>query len=242
MRAESLQPNVRGRSIPAWVGAWARALRSDWATQLVTALVAFEFVYLIWTVWHFGGGPMVVSDVAPIPVGLASAILAWRAWRVTRRRGLLVLESVYHRVHWPFRQRLVAHCMGANGSRRWRQENPHTSPAPLYRENGTGRLVNSCLVLGVEIQGRAVTTIEGLTGAGGLHPVQRAFIDHDAVQCGFCTPGQVMAAVALLEADPAPDESAIRRHMSGNLCRCGTYPRIAAAIRSMGAARGTDGR
>lgn len=71
-------------------------------------------------------------------------ILGWRAWRVVRRHGLVVLESVYHRVHWPYRQRLVAHCMGANGSRRWRQDLPHSSPAPLYREVHTGRLVNPC--------------------------------------------------------------------------------------------------
>jgi len=95
-----------------------------------------------------------------------------------------------------------------------------------------GRVVYACLTITNACEGAEVTTIEGLAVPGGLHPVQRAFIDHDAVQCGFCTPGQVLAAVALLAATPVPDESEIRRAMSGNLCRCGTYPRIVAAIRA----------
>jgi aerobic-type carbon monoxide dehydrogenase small subunit (CoxS/CutS family) len=89
-------------------------------------------------------------------------------------------------------------------------------------------------------EGSQVRTIEGVGTPGELHPVQRAFIDHDAVQCGFCTPGQVMAAIALLDADPDPGLETIRRAMSGNLCRCGTYPRIAAAIRA--AAQAQAGR
>ena len=96
-----------------------------------------------------------------------------------------------------------------------------------------GRVVYSCLTITNACEGSSVTTIEGLAAPGALHPMQRAFIDHDAVQCGFCTPGQVLAAVALLEETPLPDESQIRRAMSGNLCRCGTYPRILAAIRSV---------
>ena len=96
-----------------------------------------------------------------------------------------------------------------------------------------GRPVYSCLTITNACAGATVTTIEGLAAPGALHPMQRAFIDNDAVQCGFCTPGQVLAAVALLAESPVPDESQIRRAMSGNLCRCGTYPRIAAAIRSV---------
>ena len=96
-----------------------------------------------------------------------------------------------------------------------------------------GRTVYSCLTITNACAGANVTTIEGLAAPGALHPMQRAFIDNDAVQCGFCTPGQVLAAVALLAESPVPDESEIRRAMSGNLCRCGTYPRIAAAIRSV---------
>ena len=96
-----------------------------------------------------------------------------------------------------------------------------------------GRVVYSCLTITNACAGSGITTIEGLAAPGELHPVQRAFIDHDAVQCGFCTPGQVLAVVALLSDVPAPDESQIRRAMSGNLCRCGTYPRIAQAIRAL---------
>ena len=106
-----------------------------------------------------------------------------------------------------------------------------------------GRAVYSCLTITNACAGASITTIEGLATAGALHPVQRAFIDHDAVQCGFCTPGQVLAAVALLAATPVPDESQIRRGLSGNLCRCGTYPRIAQAIRAVsGQLEATDGR
>lgn len=99
-----------------------------------------------------------------------------------------------------------------------------------------GDPVYACLTLTMAAAGARVTTIEGVAPAGALHPVQQAFIAHDAVQCGFCTPGQVMAAIALLHDDPDPDDEAIRRGMSGNLCRCGTYPRIVAAIRSAAAA------
>jgi aerobic-type carbon monoxide dehydrogenase small subunit (CoxS/CutS family) len=99
--------------------------------------------------------------------------------------------------------------------------------------------VYACLTLTIGCEGARVTTIEGLgdPGAGdappALHPVQRAFLEHDAVQCGFCTPGQILAVVALLARHPRPDDETIRRAMSGNLCRCGTYPRIAAAIRAL---------
>jgi len=93
--------------------------------------------------------------------------------------------------------------------------------------------VYSCLVLTRACQDAEVVTIEGIASSGELHPVQRAFVEHDAVQCGFCTPGQVLAAVALLREQPDPSEAAIRAAMSGNLCRCGTYPRIVAAIRSL---------
>lgn len=104
--------------------------------------------------------------------------------------------------------------------------------------------VYACLTLTMACDGARVTTIEGVASADGtLHPVQRAFVEHDAVQCGFCTPGQVMAAVALLARDPSPDADAIRTGMGGNLCRCGTYPRIAVAIRAAAdAMRATDGR
>ncbi len=95
-----------------------------------------------------------------------------------------------------------------------------------------GRRVNSCLTLAVRSQGKAITTIEGLADADGeLHPMQAAFLDHDGFQCGYCTPGQIMSAVALVaEGRPLSDE-AVKEWMSGNICRCGAYPNIRAAIK-----------
>ena len=94
-----------------------------------------------------------------------------------------------------------------------------------------GRRTLSCLTLAVAAQGKAVTTIEGLAGAAGtLHPMQQAFVDNDAFQCGYCTPGQIMSAVALVEEGHAHDAASIREGMSGNLCRCAAYPNIVAAV------------
>lgn len=94
-----------------------------------------------------------------------------------------------------------------------------------------GKRVLSCLMLVAQCDGREVTTIEGLSGDDGLHPVQEAFIRHDGFQCGFCTPGQIMSAVALLAEGRAGSDEEIREFMSGNICRCGAYPNIVAAIR-----------
>jgi aerobic-type carbon monoxide dehydrogenase small subunit (CoxS/CutS family) len=94
----------------------------------------------------------------------------------------------------------------------------------------------SCLTLTAACDGREIGTIEGLAGDGKLHPVQQAFIDHDALQCGFCTPGQILAAVALLDRQPHPSEEEVRRGMSGNLCRCGAYPKILRAVAAAAAA------
>ena len=94
-----------------------------------------------------------------------------------------------------------------------------------------GKSVNSCLTLAFTAQGHAITTIEGLASAGGdLHPLQQAFIDHDAFQCGYCTSGQIMSGIACIESGHAGSEDAIREFMSGNLCRCAAYPNIVAAI------------
>lgn len=93
-----------------------------------------------------------------------------------------------------------------------------------------GRRVNSCLTLAVMTDGAEITTIEGLGKGGTLHPVQQAFIDHDAFQCGYCTPGQICSAVGLLAEGRAGNADEIRELMSGNLCRCGAYPNIIAAI------------
>lgn len=95
-----------------------------------------------------------------------------------------------------------------------------------------GRRVLSCLTLGAQVEGREVTTIEGIGSAEALHPVQQAFIDCDAFQCGACTAGQVMSAVALLDEDGWESADDVRELMSGNLCRCGAYPRIVDAVMS----------
>jgi len=92
-----------------------------------------------------------------------------------------------------------------------------------------GRPVNSCLLFVGAVAGRPIVTIEGLS-AGGLSPLQQAFLAEDGLQCGFCTPGQIVSATALLEANPDPDRDEIRAAMSGNLCRCGAYPKIELAI------------
>jgi carbon-monoxide dehydrogenase small subunit len=93
-----------------------------------------------------------------------------------------------------------------------------------------GALVNSCLVLAVEIQGRSVTTIEGIAGPGGLHPLQVKFLEHAALQCGFCTPGFIVAAKALLDQNPHPTEHEVRHWLAGNLCRCTGYDKIVRAV------------
>ncbi|HWE04573.1 MAG TPA: (2Fe-2S)-binding protein [Tepidisphaeraceae bacterium] len=94
-----------------------------------------------------------------------------------------------------------------------------------------GRRVNSCLTLAVMVAGKDVTTIEGLARGDTLHPVQAAFIEHDAFQCGYCTPGQICSAVGLLAEGHAKSPDDIREEMSGNICRCGAYPNIVAAVR-----------
>jgi xanthine dehydrogenase YagT iron-sulfur-binding subunit len=104
-----------------------------------------------------------------------------------------------------------------------------------------GRRVLSCLTLAATCDGRDVTTIEGLSANGHLHPLQSAFASCDALQCGYCTPGQIMSAVALLHEGRAGSDAEIREYMSGNLCRCGAYAGIVAAIREVAAGTASDG-
>ena len=93
-----------------------------------------------------------------------------------------------------------------------------------------GRIVTSCLVLGVEAQGKDITTIEGVASAEGLHPVQQAFLENAALQCGICTPGFIVASKALLDREPDADEGRIRHWLAGNLCRCTGYDKIVRAV------------
>ncbi len=142
-----------------------------------------------------------------------------------------------------------------NGEQRRLKVSPWTSLLDLLRENlhltGTkkgcdhgqcgactvlldGVRINSCLALAVTKDGASVTTVEGLAGSDGtLHPIQEAFIEHDAFQCGYCTPGQLCSAVGLIEEGHAHTDEEIREQMSGNICRCGAYPNIVAAIREV---------
>ena len=96
-----------------------------------------------------------------------------------------------------------------------------------------GKRINSCLTLAVMKDGSDITTIEGLAGENGLHPLQTAFIEHDAYQCGYCTPGQICSAVGLMKEGRAKTADDIRELMSGNICRCGAYPNIVDAIRDV---------
>lgn len=96
-----------------------------------------------------------------------------------------------------------------------------------------GKAVSSCIVLALEADGRQVETIEGLEDANGLHPIQSAFVEKGAIQCGFCTSGMVMSSKGLLDQNPSPDEHQIRKAISGNLCRCTGYQKIVEAVESV---------
>lgn len=94
-----------------------------------------------------------------------------------------------------------------------------------------GRPARSCQTKAAAVDGRRITTIEGIEDRGALHPVQEAFLEADALQCGYCTPGMIVTGVALLQKNPNPSDAEIMQAMQGNICRCGTYPRIVAAVR-----------
>lgn len=97
-----------------------------------------------------------------------------------------------------------------------------------------GRMVDSCLVLGVEAEGKSITTVEGIASSDGLHPVQQAFLEEAALQCGICTPGFIVAAKALLDREPDADEDRVRHWLAGNLCRCTGYDKIVRAVLQAG--------
>jgi xanthine dehydrogenase YagT iron-sulfur-binding subunit len=101
-----------------------------------------------------------------------------------------------------------------------------------------GRRVNSCFTLAIATQGKDVRTIEGLANGDQLHPMQAAFLEHDGFQCGYCTPGQIMSAVGMLNERRPTDDASVREWMSGNICRCGAYANIAVAIQSVAGAKG----
>jgi carbon-monoxide dehydrogenase small subunit len=103
-----------------------------------------------------------------------------------------------------------------------------------------GRAVKSCTLLALQAAGREITTIEGLARDGGLHPIQHAFVEHHGLQCGFCTPGMILTAADLLSQDDAPDDTAIRRALRGNYCRCTGYQTIVESVRAAAAAMRGD--
>ena len=115
----------------------------------------------------------------------------------------------------------------------------HSPMSPLLVGFIRVAIAAPCLLLAARCEGKAITTIEGLARDAELHPMQAAFIAHDGFQCGYCTPGQIMSAVALVEEGRALSDDAIREWMSGNICRCGAYPNIVAAIKD--AAAGEEG-
>jgi aerobic-type carbon monoxide dehydrogenase small subunit (CoxS/CutS family) len=94
-----------------------------------------------------------------------------------------------------------------------------------------GQATRSCVTRLAAVSGKTITTIEGIEKNGRLHPIQEAFLEADALQCGYCTPGMILSSIALLSKNPTPTEQQIVRFMEGNICRCGTYPRIVSAIR-----------
>ncbi len=141
-----------------------------------------------------------------------------------------------------------------NGEKRALRIDPRTTLLDLLRENlgltGTkkgcdmgqcgactvlvdGVRIDSCLALAAQHDGRSITTIEGLSSGSTLHPVQEAFLEADAFQCGYCTPGQILSCIGFLREGGANDDAGIREGMSGNICRCGAYPNIVAAVRSL---------
>jgi len=103
-----------------------------------------------------------------------------------------------------------------------------------------GKTAYACMLLAIDVQGRKITTIEGLANGDNLHPVQEAFIEEDAYQCGFCTPGHIMAVTGLLKRNPNPSMNEVKAGVSGNLCRCAAYPHIFAA--ALSAAKKTGGK
>jgi aerobic-type carbon monoxide dehydrogenase small subunit (CoxS/CutS family) len=132
------------------------------------------------------------------------------------------------RVHVPPRRTLLdtlRQSLGLTGSKRVCDEGTCGACTVIVDD----RPVYACMTLAIACEGKRVDTIEGLATGGELHPVQRAFIEADAFQCGFCTPGQIMSVVALLRSVPAPSEDDVRRAVAGNLCRCGAYPNIVSA-------------
>jgi carbon-monoxide dehydrogenase small subunit len=135
------------------------------------------------------------------------------------------LVSVEVEAHWTL-LRVIRDELGLTGTKEGCGEGDCGACTVLVDD----RAVNSCLILAVDVDGKAITTIEGLTQGDELHPLQKAFIEKGAVQCGFCTPGMILTAKALLDQNPHPTEEEVRFAIAGNLCRCTGYAKIVEAI------------
>ena len=172
-------------------------------------------------------GFMVVSGVATMPIGAEAS--AQPRPRSTRREVKLRVNGRSIAAELEPRVTLLDFLrdrVGLTGTKKGCNEGACGTCTVLV----DGRRMNACLTLAVQCEGSEVTTIEGIADDGRLHAVQQAFIDHDAFQCGYCTPGQIVSAVACIAEGHAGTEEEVREWMSGNICRCAAYPQITAAI------------
>lgn len=159
----------------------------------------------------------------------AAAAAAEPASAATRARVRIKVNGTMHAADLESRVTLLDYLhdrLGLTGTRRGCNEGACGACTVLI----DGKRMNACLTLAAQCDGREVTTVEGIAQGDKLHPVQQAFIDHDAFQCGYCTPGQIVSAVACIQEGHAGSEAEVREWMSGNLCRCSCYPQITAAV------------
>jgi len=158
-----------------------------------------------------------VADAVALPVGLKEAVIQLnvnsRAYRLKVRSNWTLLEVLRRE-------------LGLTGTKKGCDR----SGCGACTVNVDGKAIYACSILAIGMEGKKIVTIEGLADGGTLHPIQKSFSEHGGYQCGFCTSGQVMAAKALLERNPKPTEKEVRAALSGNLCRCGAYPKIIESV------------
>jgi len=163
-----------------------------------------------------------VADAVALPVGLKEAVIQLnvnsRAYRLKVRSNWTLLEVLRRE-------------LGLTGTKKGCDR----SGCGACTVNVDGKAIYACSILAIGMEGKKIVTIEGLADGGTLHPIQKSFSEHGGYQCGFCTSGQVMAAKALLERNPKPTEKEVRAALSGNLCRCGAYPKIIESVLGAGA-------
>ncbi|MDB5427052.1 MAG: yagT [Phenylobacterium sp.] len=171
-----------------------------------------------------------VTGAAALPLAASAAPVARKAGSSSKMDMTLTINGRDHRLSLDPRTTLLdalREHVGLTGSKKGCDQ----GQCGACTVHVDGRRVLGCLTLAAAVQGRPVTTIEGLANGEALHPMQAAFVKHDAFQCGYCTPGQIMSAVACVREGHATSDDQIREYMSGNLCRCAAYPNIVAAVR-----------